>query len=898
MIRLLRLAPAMLAFGGLAVTASAEQALLHDYTSVDGRHQYAVGLQLDQPSQRQGQLAHVVLVDTSATQVGEHRDRALSVLDSYLKSLPADDAAAVLAYDVKPVEMAAMAAPAAANDAAQAQLARRAPAGAGDMLAALEAAIARLPQGGVVTIIGDGMSVADLVKPSELVPVAAEARRRGIAVQSFAVGGSLDLMMLGVLANQTGGVVVIDQTGEEQQTAAEIAARLADAARVAPVQPKSVSVSVAEGGVIGQPLPLRSDRMTYLLAEGEPDGEPVISVDGRPQQTTIRTHGNTFLAGLAREADATDGVVNPLAGDAQLGLARESFERAVAQLEVEGQKAVAARDWEAAERIAFRIREVDPRNVRAVGILQAVGNKSMMLVQNDDVGAPGAPAFGAPGLPVDPAEAADDNSDLEIGGPSGDDAVNSQGNRANMDRPDGTDAGLDAAADRGAGINDDPSAIDRLGPDGVGRPFDPPITGRDVDNAGPTRMGEREAFSAVDPITEYRSLQAIAEQRLEAEVEGALEDSRVLLEDDPASAARVLQQIRSVVKTAGDIRPELRDSLLRRVEANLVNVENRQESIIARQQLIQNRRAELEAQERLVSAIALEEERMEQLTEKVAALLAQGAAGNESAWEEAEAVARLIDAMRPGNAIGAATIFNSEAAGQLDKAYRLRAIRADKFLAQLYEVERSAIPFPDEPPVNYPTPERWQEITEMRAQYKSVDLHKNSPNEEEILRALDKNTQLEFQGTPLSEAIAYISDLHGIPILIDENSIADEGVSVDEPIDLFLSDVTLRSAFKIMLEDLGLTYVIRDEVMQIVSITEAEETTQVRVYPVGDLVIPPTPLQGGGGGGGGGLGGGGGGGGLGGGGGAGGGGGGGGFFAVPAGDLDALAPTAQKKTAN
>ena len=138
----------------------------------------------------------------------------------------------------------------------------------------------------------------------------------------------------------------------------------------------------------------------------------------------------------------------------------------------------------------------------------------------------------------------------------------------------------------------------------------------------------------------------------------------------------------------------------------------------------------------------------------------------------------------------------------------------------------------------------------------------------------------------------YLEELHHIEIIIDEVALTDEGITLDKNVDLVLSGITLRSALRLLLEPLGLTYVIEDEVMKITTQTKADEKMSTRVYPVADLVIRIQAGQGMGGGGmgggmgGGGMGGGGmGGGGMGGGGmggGMGGGGFGGGFFNIPA----------------
>jgi len=53
-----------------------------------------------------------------------------------------------------------------------------------------------------------------------------------------------------------------------------------------------------------------------------------------------------------------------------------------------------------------------------------------------------------------------------------------------------------------------------------------------------------------------------------------------------------------------------------------------------------------------------------------------------------------------------------------------------------------------------------------------------------------------------------------------------------------LSGVSLRSALRLMLKDLDLTYVIRDEVLLITTPEEANAKLVTKVYPVADLVLP------------------------------------------------------------
>lgn len=69
---------------------------------------------------------------------------------------------------------------------------------------------------------------------------------------------------------------------------------------------------------------------------------------------------------------------------------------------------------------------------------------------------------------------------------------------------------------------------------------------------------------------------------------------------------------------------------------------------------------------------------------------------------------------------------------------------------------------------------------------------------------LDDQTVVNFADTPLSDCLEYLSRQHHLPIFIDENSFEEFGYRTTEPIALVLSGVTLRSALRLILSDLGL----------------------------------------------------------------------------------------------
>jgi len=108
--------------------------------------------------------------------------------------------------------------------------------------------------------------------------------------------------------------------------------------------------------------------------------------------------------------------------------------------------------------------------------------------------------------------------------------------------------------------------------------------------------------------------------------------------------------------------------------------------------------------------------------------------------------------------------------------------------------------------------------------------------EQRIEAALNGPTVLVANETPLEDVIASLRDQHRIPIEIDTGALDDVGIGTDSPITRNLKGISLRSALRLMLKELELTYVICDEVLLITTPEEAESELATVVYPVRDLV--------------------------------------------------------------
>ena len=364
----------------------------------------------------------------------------------------------------------------------------------------------------------------------------------------------------------------------------------------------------------------------------------------------------------------------------------------------------------------------------------------------------------------------------------------------------------------------------------------------------------------------------VATQLLQREIENSVIDARRMMSSDPDQAIQDLKLSLESVRRAPDLVASKRAEMISKVQAALR--EARYQALL-KDETDRIREEELAAAQELKflnDRLALDAEKEKQLMKRFEALMDEGQ------YLEAAEVAETVEEVDPDGVTPRAAVLNA----RLKRAYHLqqvaRAARWNAFFETMYQVELSHIPFPDNPPIVYPDAETWQDLTNRRKKYASVDLSSSSESEERIQSALRQQLKapLEFQNLPLNEILKIIEEEYDIPIVLDSAALNEAVISPDIEISVDIRNVTLRSALNLMLKQPDvedLTYVIDEEVLLITSKERADSTLKVKVYPVADLVLPIQSLGFGGGGGlGGGLGGGGGG--LGGGGGFGGGGGG------------------------
>jgi hypothetical protein len=106
-----------------------------------------------------------------------------------------------------------------------------------------------------------------------------------------------------------------------------------------------------------------------------------------------------------------------------------------------------------------------------------------------------------------------------------------------------------------------------------------------------------------------------------------------------------------------------------------------------------------------------------------------------------------------------------------------------------------------------------------------------------IEAALSEKTELDCDETPLREVVAALAKRHNLSIVMDRPALDAVGIQEDTPVTLHVKAVTLRSALRLMLEGLDLSYLVRYETLQFTTRDRVVENLVTRVYKVRDLAI-------------------------------------------------------------
>jgi hypothetical protein len=164
---------------------------------------------------------------------------------------------------------------------------------------------------------------------------------------------------------------------------------------------------------------------------------------------------------------------------------------------------------------------------------------------------------------------------------------------------------------------------------------------------------------------------------------------------------------------------------------------------------------------------------------------------------------------------------------RVDKMRKDRVTSGERVVATLEGVAKSGIP----PVREYDLPPDWAEKSRKRL----ASAIKMTAKEKQILKAFGTVIDVDLTDASLSDVIDYLERKTGSTITIDKKAMDEASITYETKINLKVK-ATTRTVLKKLTADLGLTYVVKDERIHILTQAQANELMTVRTYYVGDLL--------------------------------------------------------------
>ncbi|MCE9563226.1 MAG: STN domain-containing protein [Planctomycetes bacterium] len=331
----------------------------------------------------------------------------------------------------------------------------------------------------------------------------------------------------------------------------------------------------------------------------------------------------------------------------------------------------------------------------------------------------------------------------------------------------------------------------------------------------------------LDPLGEAVARQKIADQKAETDVIAAIQDASSTAKTNPVKAVQQLKRAQVLVDSPV-LSAEARTRLLAILDQKIAGIEGRaipnpgvkNDPIAAgvkfdKKTAFDNYISELNAVKAGVQRI-VEYKKLGQ---------------NKEADRE---VAALVKAY-PNNP----SVINLQAQNgfgdRVQDSVDFAQLQQSRINIAMKSVETSSLPALGD--VEFP--KDWKEKTARRL--KTVEL---TEQEKKIIESLNKPVKLDLNNRPLDEALQDISNVLDQKLFIDKKSIDDLGIDLRKPVSLQANGVAARTALRQLLASHGLTFVIKDQVIQVVDVEKAKNMLVTRVYYLGDVVQGVGPFAG------------------------------------------------------
>jgi general secretion pathway protein D len=334
------------------------------------------------------------------------------------------------------------------------------------------------------------------------------------------------------------------------------------------------------------------------------------------------------------------------------------------------------------------------------------------------------------------------------------------------------------------------------------------------------------------PLEAVDAQQQLLRQKLFREITSEQAEAQRLSATDPKGALERLQRIRDRVNES-EADPSSKKQLLTFVDRSVQSLE----------QYIEMNKADIELTERnrgVVEGVKLDAQREQEVQNKLASLVEEfNKLVDEQRYAEAERLAKQAHELAPNAEVVENLLWQSRFIRRMQEQMSIDEKKEQGFYDALSAVSESSEPFDDREPLKFGDAKEWRQFSESRGARLEQQRQRLSKAELEIQKSLSNKVDVKFNERPLAEVMDLLSELAGVPIVLDPVGMAAEGVTSDTPVTIRLNQqISLRSALNLVLAPLRLSYVIQDEVLRVTSEQTRDSNVYHKVYNVADLVIP------------------------------------------------------------
>ncbi|HRF02524.1 MAG TPA: hypothetical protein PLI18_18570, partial [Pirellulaceae bacterium] len=359
----------------------------------------------------------------------------------------------------------------------------------------------------------------------------------------------------------------------------------------------------------------------------------------------------------------------------------------------------------------------------------------------------------------------------------------------------------------------------RVQPAGNSNPFDGRLGQEPAQLPAP---GGAAALDAQTDLMRQKLAQEIYRERGVAE--------RMVDQQDPRGGLAHLAQLRARIAEA-PIDDQTKRQFLVSLDNDIAELEN-----YIRRNLADIENAETNA-ERMADVEAMRARRVE-VEQQLADLVEQfNTLMDQNRFMEAEVLARQAHDIAPEEPVVQTMIWKAKYARNLNEQMSLNRQKQDGVLGALASVDESSVPFDDRNPIDFGSIDNWRQVSSRSGMGRE---RQRTAEELRIISALKTvKIDLQFENVPLREALDAITAPAGCNVHYDLAAMMDEAVTIDTPVSINLAQpIMMESGLTLLLENLNLTYEVRNDVIRITTPNAKSRQAEPVTYYVGDLVMP------------------------------------------------------------